>query len=77
MNPRKRKTYQSLLGMIFLGGNRALFVAGRQRVAKERMTKNCKITKKSVIFLQRTPLFFFQSERFFEAKSASCSRCDG
>jgi hypothetical protein len=39
MKPKKRKTYRRLLGMIFFEGLKPALVAGRQGVAKEKMTK--------------------------------------
>jgi hypothetical protein len=57
MKQKKRKTYVRFLGMIFWGVFQSALVAGRQWVAKAKTTKNCKRTKKSVIFLARPPVF--------------------
>jgi hypothetical protein len=40
MNAKKRKTYGRFLGMIFFGGFQPALVAGRQGVAKEKITQN-------------------------------------
>jgi hypothetical protein len=65
MNSKKRKTYRRLLGTIFFGGFRPALVAGRQWFAKEKTTKRRKMTKKSVIFLERIPRFSSKEGGFF------------